>query len=149
VHAHEVTEGLVYEHAGIRVLAAATDHSPVHPTMGFRIEAEGKVVVIAGDTVPCDGLTQLCQGADVYVQTVIRRQPIEQSPMQRFRDVLDYHSDIEQAAQTAQACGVRTLILNHPVPPPQPGTEAEWIAQANAYFSGEVLLAVDLMRVDA
>jgi ribonuclease BN (tRNA processing enzyme) len=44
---------------------------------------------------------------------------------------------------------VRTLILNHPVPPPQPGTEAEWIAQANAYFSGEVLLAVDLMRVDA
>jgi len=149
VNAHEVSEGLVYESAGIRVLAAATDHSPVHPTMGFRIEAEDKVVVIAGDTVPCDGLTQLCQGADVYVQTVIRRQPIEQSPMQRFRDVLDYHSDIEQAAQTAQACGVRTLILNHPVPPPQPGTEPEWIAQAKAHFSGEVLLAVDLMKVEA
>ena len=149
VHAHEIKEGLVYETDGIRVLAAATDHSPVHPTMGFRIEAEGKVVVIAGDTVPCDGLTRLCQGADIYVQTVIRRQPIERSPMQRFRDVLDYHSDIAQAAQTARACGVRTLVLNHPVPAPQPGSEPEWIAEAKAHFDGEVLLAVDLMTVNA
>jgi len=149
VDVHEVSEGLVWEHEGVRVLAAATDHSPVHPTMGFRIEAQGKVVVIAGDTVPCAGLTRLCQGADVYVQTVIRRAPIEKSPVQRFRDVLDYHSDIAQAAQTARAGGVRVLVLNHPVPPPQPGTEPQWIAEAKAHFDGEVLLATDLLRVQA
>jgi ribonuclease Z len=149
VQAHEVSEGLVFEAPGIRVTAAATDHSPVHPTMGFRIEAEGKSVVIAGDTVPCEGLSRLCQGADVYVQTVIRRPFIEKSPMQRFRDVLDYHSDISQAAQTAQASGVRVLVLNHPVPAPQPGSEHEWIAEAQAHFSGEVLLANDLLKVQA
>ena len=149
VQAHEVSEGLVFEAPGIRVTAAATDHSPVHPTMGFRIEAEGKSVVIAGDTVPCEGLSRLCQGADVYVQTVIRRPFIEKSPLQRFRDVLDYHSDISQAAQTAQASGVRVLVLNHPVPAPQPGSEHEWIAEAQAHFSGEVLLAHDLLKVQA
>lgn len=117
--------------------------------MGFRIEADGKVVVIAGDSVPCEGLTRLCQGADVYVQTVIRRAPIEKSPVQRFRDVLDYHSDIAQAAQTARAGGVRVLVLNHPVPPPQPGTEPQWIAEAKAHFDGEVLLATDLLKVQA
>ena len=149
VQAHEIAEGLVYESAGLRVIAAATDHSPVHPTMGFRIEAEGKVVVIAGDTVPCEGLNRLCQGADVYVQTVVRRAPIAQHPMQRFREVLDYHSDIEQAAKTAATAGVRVLVLNHPVPPPQPGTEPPWIAEAKAHFDGEVLLATDLLKIEA
>ena len=136
VEVHEISEGPVYDSGGVRVIAAATDPSPVHPTMGFRIEAEGKVVVIAGDTVPCEGLTRLCQGADVYVQTVIRRSLVEKAPMQRFRDVLDYHSN-------------SLLVLNHPVPAPQPGTEPQWIAEAKAHFSGEVLLATDLLKVQA
>ena len=149
VNVTEVPEGLAWEAGGIRVLAAPTDHSPVHPTVGFRIEAEGKVVAIAGDTVPCPGLTRLCKGAHVYVQTVIRRQMIEKVPIQRFRDVIDYHSDIAQAARTARDAGVRTLVLNHPVPAPLPGTEPEWIAEAKAHFDGEVLLATDLLKVEA
>jgi ribonuclease Z len=117
--------------------------------MGFRIEAQGKVVAIAGDTVPCEGLSRLCRGADVYVQTVIRRDIIEKAPFKRFRDVLDYHSDVAQAGKTAADCGVRTLVLNHPVPAPQPGSEPQWIALAKAHFGGEVLLATDLLTVDA
>ena len=116
---------------------------------GFRVEAEGKVVAIAGDTVPCEGLNRICEGADIYVQTVILRSFIEKHPRARFRDVIDYHSDVEQAAQTAQACGVRTLVLNHPVPPPQPGTEATWIELAKRHFDGEIVLANDLLSLEA
>ena len=57
---------------GVRVIAARTDHRPAEPTIGFRIEHAGKVGVLAGDTVPCAGLDELCRGADVYVQTVLR-----------------------------------------------------------------------------
>ena len=145
----EVIDGWQWQHEGIVVTAAPTDHSPVHPTMGFRVEAEGKVVTIAGDTVPCEGLNRLCNGADIYVQTVILRSFIEKHPRARFRDVIDYHSDVEQAAQTAKACGVRTLVLNHPVPPPQPGTEATWIDLARRHFDGEIVLASDLLTLQA
>ena len=130
-------------------ISAVTDRSPVHPTMGLRLEAGGKVVVIAGDTVPCAGLTALCQDADVYMQTVLRCKRVEAVPVKRFRQVLDYHSDIEDAAKTAAAYGVRVLVLNHPVSAPQPGTEPQWIAEARAHFDGEVLLAVDLLAVEA
>ncbi len=41
------------------------------------------------------------------------------------------------------------LVLNHPVSAPQPGTEPQWIAKARAHFDGEVLLAVDLLAVEA
>lgn len=39
---HELSPGVVFENQGVKVIAAPTDHSPVHPTLGFRIEAEGK-----------------------------------------------------------------------------------------------------------
>ena len=35
-------------------------------------------------------------------------------------------------------------MMTHLVPPPQPGTEGEWIAEAAKGFKGEVVLAHDL-----
>jgi ribonuclease Z len=144
----ELAEGVAYEEGGVRITAAPTDHRPVEPTVGYRIEADGAVVVIAGDTTPCDGLDRLCAGADLYVQTVVRRSMVEAVPIARFLDILDYHSTIEDAADTAARAGVGTLVLNHPVPAPLPGTEDEWIQEARAVFGGEVVLAHDLLDID-
>ncbi len=135
---------IVVDEDGFRLLAAPTSHAPVHPTIGLRIEADGAVVALAGDTVPCAGLDALCRGADVYVQTVIRRRLVEAIPAARLQDILDYHSSIEDAAATAQRNGVHHLVMTHPVPPPAPGTEPEWEADAAAGFGGKVVLAHDL-----
>jgi ribonuclease Z len=140
---------VVLDSDGLRVLAAPTDHAPVHPTVGYRVEADGVAVVIAGDTVPCEGLTGLCAGADVYVQTVVRRSLVEALPIPRVLDILDYHSSVEDAACTAAAAGVRTLVLTHPVPPPAPGTEQEWIDEASAHFDGRIVLGTDLTTIAA
>jgi len=142
-----LNDGAELEEDGLRIIAAATDHSPVHPTLGYRLEFDGKVVAIAGDTVPCAGLDLICADADIYVQTVIRSDLIEKSPSTRMRDVLDYHSDVAQAGETAARNRVKKLILNHFVPPPPPGKEAEWAADATARFSGVVLVADDLLEV--
>ncbi len=147
----EVTEGEAWASAdgAVRVLCGPTEHRPVHPTVGFRVEHDGKAVVIAGDTVPCDGLARLCAGADVYVQTVVRPDLVEQIPAPRLQDILDYHSSCADAGRTAAAAGVGTLVLTHPVPPPGPGTEDEWVAQAAEHFDGEIVLAADLTTVSA
>lgn len=147
VEVTEVVDGEVFDEGGVRILAEPTDHRPVHPTIGYRVEADGAAVVIAGDTVPCDGLDRLCAGADVYVQTVVRPSLIRQIPFQRLLDILDYHSSIADAARTAARNGVRTLVLTHPVPTPAPGTEHEWIAEASEHFDGEVILAADMLTI--
>ena len=123
VEVAEAVEGVVFDEGGVRVIAAPTDHRPVHPTVGYRVEHDGVAVVLAGDTVPCDGLDRLCAGADALVHTVIRADLVEAVPLQRLQDILDYHSSVEQAAQTATRGGVGTLVLTHYVPPMQPGTE--------------------------
>jgi len=73
----------------------------VAPTVGYRVEHDGVVAALAGDTVPCPGLDALCAGADIYVQTVIRDDLVQALPNRRIQDILDYHSTVEQAATTA------------------------------------------------
>ncbi|MET0910052.1 MAG: MBL fold metallo-hydrolase, partial [Ilumatobacteraceae bacterium] len=130
------------------VIAGATDHQPVEPTVGYRIAHEGVAVVVAGDGVPCAGLDELCAGADAYVQTVIRADLVELIPNERLQDILDYHSTIEQAAQTAARCGVGTLVATHFVPALFPGLEHEWRDRAAGHFDGAIVLAEDLMVID-
>jgi ribonuclease Z len=144
----EVERGVVFDDGTVRVTAAPTDHAPVRPTIGFRIDENGHSVVIAGDTVPCPGLDELCTGADVLVHTVVRRDLIEAIALPRLTDVLDYHSSVPDAARTAARNGVGTLLLTHLVPAPGSGTEQEWINQATEHFDGAVVLATDLLTLD-
>jgi ribonuclease Z len=133
---------------GVLVIAAPTDHRPVHPTVGYRVEHGGRSIVIAGDTVPCDGLDHLCDGADVYVQTVIRPDLVAQVPSARLQDIVDYHSSVTDAAATAKRAGVGTLVLTHMVPAVAPGAEQEWIDLAAEHFDGDIVLGHDLLTID-
>ena len=126
----------------------ATDHRPVEPTVAFRVEVGGRSAVLGGDGVPCAGLDELCAGADAYVQTVIREDLVRLIPSARLQDILDYHSTVEQAADTATRAGVSTLVLTHYVPPMQPGQEDSWRSLAAARFGGAIVLGDDLTSVD-
>jgi ribonuclease Z len=145
----EIEPGVVIDDAGVRIIAAASDHRPVEPTLAYRIEHDGRALVIAGDTVPCTGLDELCAGADVYVQTVLRDDLVRLVPAPRFQDTIDYHSTVEQAAQTAERAGVGTLVLTHQVPGPVAGAADEWVAIAQRVFHGRVVFGEDLTRVTA
>ena len=147
VTVREYTDGQVWDSDEVRITAAPTDHRPVEPTLAFRIEHGGASVVLAGDTVPCATLDDLARGAGALVHTAIRKDLVEQMPAQRIRDILDYHSSVEQAAGTAARAGVDTLVLTHYVPPLMPGQEDQWRALAAAEFAGRVELGDDLLRV--
>jgi ribonuclease Z len=151
----EVSPGDSFSIGDVKVVVGRTDHRPVSPTVGYRFEAEGKVAALAGDTVPCAELDALCADADVYVQTVLRPDLVDamrkmlpaQAP--RLGDILDYHSSVEDAGQTAARAGVKTLVLTHYVPAMQPGQEADWIAQAAKHFGGKIVAGPDLTSVEA
>ena len=144
----EVAAGAEFIVGSATVRVGATDHKPVEPTIAFHIASGGSSAVLAGDGVPCATLDELCLGADAYVQAVIRDDLVRAVPIARVQDILDYHSTVEQAAQTATKAGVRTLVLTHYVPAMQRGQESEWLALATAHFSGNVVLGDDLTSVE-
>jgi len=147
VEVTEVSPGDTFTVGSMNVSVHQTMHAPVEPTIGFRVEHEGKVAALAGDTIPCAGLDELTTDADVYVQTVIRDDLVKLVPNQRLQDILDYHSSVEQAAQTAANNGVKTLLMTHYVPAPTPDQYEEWIAIAAAHFDGEIVMGDDLTTV--
>lgn len=154
VHVTEVVPGDSFGIDDVLISVHKTDHRPVAPTVGYRIEHGGSSVAIAGDTVPCSELDLMCRGVDIYVQTVIRPDLIAQIAKMfpalgsRFTDILDYHSTVEQAAQTATRAGAKKLVMTHYVPAMQPSSEHEWKAIAAAHFGGEIIAGPDLTAID-
>ena len=148
IEVHEHTDGLVWDRDGVTIRVAPTDHRPVAPTIGFRIEFDGASVVLAGDTVPCPTLDELASGADALVHTVIRKDILTHVPQQRVKDVCDYHSSVQEAAATAARAGVDTLIMTHYVPAIAPGQEEQWRSLAATEFGGRVEVGDDLHRVE-
>ncbi|MBV9484693.1 MAG: ribonuclease Z [Frankiaceae bacterium] len=147
VDVHEVTEGVCLKTPEVTVLAGPTDHRPVSPTIAFRVEHGERSVVAAGDTVPCESLDALCLGADAIVHTALRTDLLEAAPLQRLQDVCEYHSSVEQVAQTAARAGAATLVLTHYVPALTPDSEPEWRRRAAAHFAGRLELGDDLHQV--
>ncbi|HEX7444524.1 MAG TPA: MBL fold metallo-hydrolase [Acidimicrobiales bacterium] len=143
----EVEPGDTFTAGGATVHVGRTDHRPVEPTVGYRIEQDGAVVAVAGDSIPCESLDALCAGADAYVQTVIRDDIVRMIPNARLQDILDYHSSVTQAVQTAARAGVGALVLTHYVPPPAPGQLGEWLDLITPHFTGQVVLGDDLTSV--
>ena len=144
----EVSPGDELDVGSAHVRVGATDHRPVEPSVGYRVEGEGHSAVVAGDGVPCPTLDALCRDADVYVQTVVRDDIVRAIPSPRLQDILDYHSSVGQAAQTACRAGVGTLVLTHYVPGLAPGTEGEWRDQAREHFGGPIVLGDDLTVIE-
>lgn len=143
----EATSGVVHDADGVVVRVAPTDHRPVQPSIAFRFEHAGRAVVVAGDTVPCASLDELLVDADALVITAIRKDVLGASGIRRLEDVCDYHSSVEEAAQTAKRAGVRTLALTHYVPALTPETIGEWQTLAEAHFDGDVVLGDDLTTI--
>ena len=144
----EYTDGVVWDRDGVLIRVSPTDHRPVEPTIGFRVEHGGASVVLAGDTVPCESLDALAAGAGALVHTAIRKDLVVGMPQQRIRDICDYHSSVEEAAATAARAGVGILVLTHYVPGIAPGQEDEWRARAATAFDRQIELGDDLLRVE-
>jgi ribonuclease BN (tRNA processing enzyme) len=112
--------------------SALTGHTA--DSIAYRIEAGGRALVYSGDASESGNLARLARGADVLV--------CECSLPNGW--VKPDHLTAEQAGRIAQAAGVRKLILTHLYPP---ALEADVVAQAAAEFGGEIVRAVDGMRI--
>ena len=143
----ELQPGDAFRIGDVTITTAATMHAPVRPTIGFRLEHDGSSAAMVGDTIPCDGVDELAASADVYVQTVLRRDIVELLPGEMAQDILEYHSGVVEAAQTAARVGAKRLALTHMVPAPTPDQCPEWVARAAEHFDGDVIIGDDLTTI--
>jgi ribonuclease Z len=127
-HDHAPDDGhIVFAQDGVIVTAFTVTHEPIRPALGYRVDFNGKSVVISGDTSETPNLHQFSKGADVLVSEVMNMKVEKQmekihrdlghgARAKIFHDIRNYHLGTDEVGKLAAKAGVKTLILTHLVP---------------------------------
>jgi ribonuclease Z len=119
---------VVYDQDGVKVTAFWVSHEPIRPAMGYKVEYDGKSVVISGDTSDVPNLHKFSKGADVLVSEVmnnaitnqmeeIHRKLGHPDRAKIFFDIREsYHLSNQEVGTLAEGAGVKTLMLTHLIP---------------------------------
>ena len=142
-----------YQTAGWSVRSEQVEHGHAlgmtheeWPCFGYRIEAEGKVLAISGDTVDCEGVRALASGADLLVQCCYLAEAEIDTADKR---VLSDHvlASATQANRIAKAAHVKNMVLTH-LAPKSDAMLAAVLAEAEEGLAGQVVVGADLMSFD-
>lgn len=63
---------VVWDRNGWSARAVLVDHRPMEAAVAYRVEVDGRSVVVSGDTAVCESMTKLAEGADVLVHQALR-----------------------------------------------------------------------------
>ena len=165
---HDVGTGVVYQDANIKVTAIENSHFAFHegPVAGkyksysYRFEMADRVIVFTGDTASSDAVTELANGADLLVTETCscedRKQamindgrwqamtPAEQAGI--MRQATQGHMSLDAIWKMATRANVKTLVLSHLTQRFGTDDYTPWAEEIKKHFSGEVLIAKDLME---
>lgn len=113
---------------------------------GYRVESQGKVIAISGDTVDCAGLRRLAKGADVLVQCCYLADAEIDS--EHFRNLAKYTLACgDTVGKIAAACNVGTLVLTHHRPRGDTAMIERLREEVARDFPGRLIIANDLDEV--
>jgi ribonuclease BN (tRNA processing enzyme) len=115
--------------------------------LGYRIEAEGAVVAISGDTVLCDGIISLAKDADLLVQCCHLPKSRVTNPVMRYLTTSIVPSSGQVGAIAAQA-GAKRMVIIHLSESISTENIAEIFADIRCDYRGEVLFGQDLMTIE-
>lgn len=149
VDVHEIAPGLVYDSAGVKIRAIPVLHGSWKEAYGYRIETPDRVVVISGDTAPCDALRDAARGADVLVHEVYSSAHLVPEKRPGGDDWPTYmhafHTSDRELGALAAVAKPHLLILTHIIR--MGATDRELLAGVRAGgYAGRVVVGKDLTR---
>jgi ribonuclease Z len=152
-------EVVVIESGELRVSAFRVQHAPIDPAVGYRFDYKGRSAVITGDTIRSAEIERMSKGVDVLFHEALAPHMVqlmadaakEAGNAKRnkiMNDILDYHASPVDAAESAQAAGVGTLVLYHVVPPLIfPGMDVAFARGVSDAYDGDFYVGRDGLAV--
>jgi ribonuclease Z len=149
----DIESGLIHDSGSWRVYAEQVEHGHAlgmsqeeWPTLGYRLEAEGKAVAISGDAVDCPGLQKLAQGTDILLQCCyLASEEIVDDDLKIISDHVLASSSM--AGKIASKAGVRKLVINHIKEKPVEMLQS-MAEDIRRDYDGPVVIGEDLMEFE-
>ena len=154
VNAKNVSEGVVYDRDGVKVTAFLVNHSDIiDSALGYRLDYNGRSIVISGDTRYSENLIKYAKGVDVLIHEVIIFQEEVLARSALARKIAGYHTLPAQAGKVFALTKPRLAVFSHiAIPPidlsvPLPTTN-DIIAATRKNYAGRLEVGEDLMTID-
>jgi len=142
VEAHEISEGLVYEDEMVTVEAFPVDHGSWPNAFGFRFTTASRVVVISGDTRPCEKLVEYAQDADVLVHEVYSAQELVKRTEIWKKYHTRHHTSTRELGEIATRTRPGLVVMYHTLY--WGASENDLLAEIAETYDGDVIVARDL-----
>ena len=154
IAAEEFTaDGVVHDHDGVRVTAFRVDHGrAVDQAFGFRIDYQGRSVVISGDARPSDSVLRFATGADLLIHEVAFATDEAEAAAPDVALILDTHTRPREAGRIFTAARPTMAAYSHFARPAQggfaPAPLTQLIAQTRETYDGPLTIGEDLTAFD-
>ncbi len=141
-----------YEKDGVKVTAFEVDHGDViKPAYGYRIEYDGRVVVISGDTRPNANVLKHGAGADLLIHEVaIVRPDLASEPF--IQRIMAHHTSAYEAGQIFDHAKPKLAAFTHLVflasDSVPPASLDDLIAETRRSYAGPLAIGEDLMSFE-
>ena len=139
---HEITEGLIYEDTNVKVEAFLVKHGTWPNAYGFRFTTPDKVIVISGDTSPCENVVTYGKGADILIHEVYSQSGFEKKDAFWKRYHSQNHTSTYELAEIANKLQPGLLVLYHILF--WGATEEELLEEISEKYKGKVIVGSDL-----
>lgn len=147
------TGGVVFDRDGVRVTAFANQHGEaIHPSVGYRIDFDGKSVVISGDTRKSDAVIEQSKGVDLLVHEVAAARPELLAENPHLQPIYDHHTSPSAAGDVFAAARPKMAVYTHYVllanskhPPMKPD---DILKETRTTYDGPLTLGEDLMAFE-
>jgi ribonuclease Z len=142
----DVGPGKVTECDHWMVTAARAHHyEPWLESLAYRVDSDEGSIVFTGDTAPCESLDGLAHGADFLVICCWNHQDLMN---RNFKEDVKVIMGTQHAAEMAQECGVKKLIISHfSSNLAKPGSREKAITDIAHIYRGKVIFAEELMSL--
>ena len=152
--AHEFAEdSVIYDVDGVTVTAFAVDHGVlIKPAYGFRVDYDGRAVVISGDTKFDRNLIAAAKGADLLIHEVVLASEELLAASEAMRVIVDHHTTPEEAGIVFEEVNPKLAVYTHLVSLGTPAFPAEpienLIPRTRVNYDGPLVIGEDLMRFE-
>ena len=143
---HEIEEGVVYDINGVKVTAFEVDHRPIQPSYGYRIDYEGKAVVLSGDSAYSENLIKFAKNVDLLIHNVGAADEEELRESERYRSIMTLHASPEEAGEVFSRANPKLSVYTHMVL--LKVTIEELIEQTRKTYTGPLEIGEDLMAFE-
>ena len=149
IEAQDIDEGFIFEEDGVKVIPFRVNHHGEYSdvtSLGYRIEYNGRSVVISGDTCYCENLIEYSKDVDLLIHEVAAG-PLGEELPERFIMALSHHTMPEECGKVFSLVKPKMAVYYHIIQF-QGVSLDEMMTRTRTEYDGPLVFGEDMITID-